>query len=173
MLVSDGVINAGIGGAYPLGWGWDELAKYVEGHVHESLSAEEMAEKLARVVADLYEGLPGDDVSIAVVKARWRRVVIVFTGPPVSREDDERVVGVLTSSQGKRVVCGGTTANIVSRKLGRQIDVDLETGTDTVPAMGRIDGIDLVTEGTLTVTKALEIIRVDEPNEELKLRVER
>jgi len=131
-----------------------------------------MAEKLARVVADLYEGLPGDDVSIAVVKARWRRVVIVFTGPPVSREDDERVVGALTSSQGKRVVCGGTTANIVSRKLGRQIDVDLETGTDTVPAMGRIDGIDLVTEGTLTVTKALEIIRVDEPNEELKLRVD-
>jgi len=172
VLVSDGVINAGIGGAYPLGWGWDELAKYVGGHVHESLSAEEMAEKLARVVADLYEGPPGDDVTIAVVKARRRRVVVVFTGPPVSREDDERVVRALTSSQGKRAICGGTTANIVSRQLGRQIDVDLETGTDTVPAMGRIDGIDLVTEGTLTITKALEIIRVDEPNEELKLRVD-
>jgi len=172
VLVSDGVINAGIGGAYPLGWGWDELAKYVGGHVHESLSAEELAEKLARVVADLYEGPPGDDVTIAVVKARRRRVVVVFTGPPVSREDDERVVRALTSSQGKRAICGGTTANIVSRQLGRQIDVDLETGTDTVPAMGRIDGIDLVTEGTLTITKALEIIRVDEPNEELKLRVD-
>jgi len=172
VLVSDGVINAGIGGAYPLGWGWDELAKYVEGHVHESLSAEEMAGKLARVVADLYEGPPGDDVTIAVVKARWRRVVIVFTGPPVSREDDDRVVGLLASSEGKRVVCGGTTANIVSRKLGRQIEVDLETGTDSVPATGRIDGIDLVTEGTLTVTRALEIIRVDEPNDDLKLRVD-
>ena len=172
VLVSDGVLNAGIGGAYPLGWGWEEVAKYVQGHVHESLSAEDLAEKLARVVEELYEGPPGDDVSIAVVKARWRRVVVVFTGPPVSREDDERVVGALTSSQGKRAVCGGTTANIVSRQLGRQIDVDLETGTDTVPAMGRIDGIDLVTEGTLTITKALEIIRVDEPNEQLKLKVD-
>ncbi|HUT90429.1 MAG TPA: PP2C family protein-serine/threonine phosphatase [Thermoguttaceae bacterium] len=172
VLVSDGVLNAGIGGAYPLGWGWEEVAKYVEGHVHDSLSAEDLAQKLARVVEELYEGPPGDDVSIAVVKARWRRVVVVFTGPPVSREDDERVVRSLTSSQGKRAVCGGTTANIVSRQLGRQIDVDLETGTDTVPAMGRIDGIDLVTEGTLTITKALEIIRVDEPNEELKLKVD-
>jgi len=172
LLVSDGVLNAGIGGAYPLGWGWEEVAKYVEGHVHDSLSAEDLAQKLARVVEELYEGPPGDDVSIAVVKARWRRVVVVFTGPPVSREDDERVVRSLTSSQGKRAVCGGTTANIVSRQLGRQIDVDLETGTDTVPAMGRIDGIDLVTEGTLTITKALEIIRVDEPNEELKLKVD-
>ena len=172
VLVSDGVLNAGIGGAYPLGWGWDEVAKYVEGHVHESLSAEDLAEKLARVVEELYEGPPGDDVSIAVVKARWRRVVVVFTGPPVSKEDDERVVQALTSSQGKRVICGGTTANIVSRQLGREIEVDLETGTETVPAMGRIDGIDLVTEGTLTMTKALEIIRADEPSDELKLRVD-
>ncbi len=172
VLVSDGVINAGIGGAYPLGWGWDELAKYVEGHVHESLSADEVAEKLARVVADLYEGPPGDDVSIAVVKARWRRVVVVFTGPPVRRDDDDRVVRILAASEGKRVVCGGTTANIVARQWGRPLDVDLETGTEAVPAMGRIDGLELVTEGTLTITRALEMIRVDEPNEPLKLRVD-
>ena len=54
------------------------------------------------------------------------------------------------SLAGKRVVCGGTTANIVARRLGRGITVELETGTDSVPATGRIDEIDLVTEGTLT-----------------------
>jgi serine phosphatase RsbU (regulator of sigma subunit) len=90
ILVSDGVINAGIGGAYPLGWGWDEVAKYLEGHVHEALSAEQLAAKLARVVEELYEGPPGDDVSIAVVKARKKRVLTVFTGPPVERKDDPR-----------------------------------------------------------------------------------
>jgi hypothetical protein len=172
VLVSDGVLNAGIGGAYPLGWGWEQLAKYLEGHVHESLSADELSEKLARVVRDLYEGPPGDDVTIAVVKARLRRVVVVFAGPPVEDEDDERVVERLMSAAGRRVVCGGTTANIVARHLGRGIDVDLATGTEAVPAMGRIDGIDLVTEGTLTVTKALEILRADEPNDQLKLRVD-
>ncbi|MFH1266275.1 MAG: PP2C family protein-serine/threonine phosphatase, partial [Planctomycetota bacterium] len=172
VLVSDGVLNAGIGGAYPLGWGWDQVAKYLDGHVHEALSAQDLADKLARVVEGLYEGPPGDDVSIAVVKARWRQVVVVFTGPPAEREKDEQVVDSLMSSRGKRVICGGTTANIVARRLGRQVTVDLETGTDAVPAMGRIEGIDLVTEGTLTITKALEIIRRDKPNDELKLRVD-
>jgi hypothetical protein len=172
ILVSDGVVNAGIGGAYPLGWGWEEVAKYLEGHVHESLSAEELAQKLAQVVEELYEGSPGDDVSIAVVKARQKHILVVFTGPPVNKEDDRRVVNRLLSSPDKRAVCGGTTANIVARELGEEITVNLETGTDDVPAMGRIRGIDLVTEGTLTITKALEILRRDEPSEQLRLKVD-
>lgn len=172
ILVSDGVVNAGIGGVYPLGWGWDEVAKYLESHVHESLSAEELAQKLVRVVEELYEGLPGDDVSIAVIKARWKRMMVVFTGPPISKEDDGRVVETLMSAPGKHVVCGGTTANIVARELQRGITVDLETGTDAVPATGRIDGLDLVTEGTLTMTRALEIIRSDEPTDALRLKVD-
>jgi hypothetical protein len=172
ILVSDGVINAGIGGAYPLGWGWDEVAKYLEGHVHEALSAEELAAKLARVVEELYGGPPGDDVSIAVVKVRGKRILTIFAGPPVEKKDDRQIVDALVAGGGKRVVCGGTTANIVSRELGRPITVDLETGTEAVPATGRIDGIDLVTEGTLTITKTLDILRSHEPCEELKLRVD-
>jgi len=172
ILVSDGVINAGIGGAFPLGWGWENVAAYLESHVHESLSAEDLAEKLARVVEDLYEGPPGDDVSIAVVKVRRKRILVLFTGPPVKKDDDERVVDELMSAHGKRVVCGGTSANIVARRLGRAIAVDLETGTDTVPATGRLDGVDLVTEGTLTLSHALETIRTDVPNDELKWRVD-
>ncbi|MGQ9573728.1 MAG: PP2C family protein-serine/threonine phosphatase [Thermoguttaceae bacterium] len=172
ILVSDGVLNAGIGGAYPLGWGWEEVAQYLESHIHESLSAEELAAKLGRVVRELYQGPPGDDVSIVVVKARWRRVVGMLAGPPAEKEDDERVVETLISSPGKHIVCGGTTANIVARQLGRGIGVDLETGTDSVPATGRIEGIDLVTEGTLTLTKALEIVRADEPNDQLRMRVD-
>ena len=172
ILVSDGVLNAGIGGAYPLGWGWEEVSKYLEGHVHESLSADGMAAKLARVVEELYEGPPGDDVTIAVVKARWKRIVTVLTGPPVEAKDDRQVVEMLMSAGGKHAVCGGTTANIVARQLQREIAVDLETGTDAVPATGRIDGLDLVTEGTLTITKALEIVRANEPNDELELKVD-
>ncbi len=172
ILVSDGVVNAGIGGAYPLGWGWENVAHYVENHVHESLSAEGLAEKLAAVVEGLYDGPPGDDVSIAVIKVRRKRVLVMFTGPPVQKEDDERVVDELMDSPGKRVVCGGTSATIVGRRLGRAISVDLETGTDSVPATGRIDGIDLVTEGTLTVTRALEIIRAEAADDSLKWKID-
>jgi hypothetical protein len=172
ILVSDGVLNAGIGGAYAMGWGWEEVAKYLEGHVHEALSAEELAAKLGRVVEGLYQGPPGDDVSIAVVKVRWRRVVTVMTGPPIEKADDERIVESLISSSGNRVICGGTTANIVARQLGRGITVDLATGTDAVPASGRIEGVDLVTEGTLTLTKALEIVRSDAATDSLQLKVD-
>ena len=172
VFVSDGVINAGIGGAYPLGWGWDEVAQYLESHVHESLSADELAGKLAHVVVELYEGPPGDDVSIAVVKARWKRSLVVLVGPPIRKEDDEQVVETLMSTAGRRAVCGGTTANIVARQLGRGIDVALETGTETLPATGRIEGIDLVTEGTLTLTRTLEIVRSDPPTDRLRLRVD-
>jgi hypothetical protein len=76
------------------------------------------------------------------------------------------------SSPGRRVVCGGTTAGIVARQLGRGIDVDLETGIESVPASGRIEGLDLVTEGTLTLTKAMEVVRAGTPSEDLKLRVD-
>jgi hypothetical protein len=124
------------------------------------------------VVEELYGGPPGDDVSIAVVKVRGKRILTIFAGPPVEKKDDRHIVDALVACGGKRVVCGGTTANIVSRELGRPITVDLETGTEAVPATGRIDGIDLVTEGTLTITKTLDILRSHEPCEELKLRVD-
>ena len=172
VLVSDGVVNAGIGGAYPLGWGWEAVAKYLETHVHQALSAEELATKLARVVRELYQGPPGDDVSIAVVKVRRKQILAVFIGPPVEKEDDRRIVEALMAAPGRHVICGGTTANIVARQLDRTVTVDLETGTDDVPATGRIEGLDLVTEGTLTIIKALEIIRSDQPSSELKLKVD-
>ena len=111
-------------------------------------------------------------MSIAVVKARWKRILAVFAGPPIEKEEDERIVEALMSCPGRRVVCGGTTANIVARQLGRGITVDLETSTDAVPAQGRIEGIDLVTEGTLTLTKAMEMIRSSEPADDLRLRVD-
>jgi len=165
-------LNAGIGGAYPLGWGWEEVARYLENHVHDSLSAEELAEKLGWVVEELYEGPPGDDVTIAVVKVRMERTLMIFVGPPIDRQDDRQVVDTLMATHGRRVVCGGTTANIVARELGKEITVDMETGTDVVPATGRIRGIDLVTEGTLTLGRALDILRSDQPSSELKLRID-
>lgn len=172
VFVSDGVVNAGIGGAYPMGWGWDEVARYLESHVHDSASADETAAKLVRVVEELYAGPPGDDVTVAAVKARKKRVVSVLTGPPTNREDDARVVEALLSSPGRHVVCGGTTANVVARELGREVVVDLETGTDAVPPNGRIEGIDLATEGVLTLTRTLEMLRSDEPTDKLRLRVD-
>jgi hypothetical protein len=159
VFVSDGVLNAGIGGAYPLGWGWELAAGFLEKHAHRNLSAEELAEKVAEAVSELYLGKPGDDVSVVVIKVRHKQIATVFTGPPAKKENDEALVHRFVSRMGKLVVCGGTSAKIVARHLGQPLEVDLSTITADVPPIARLQGVDLVTEGILTLTQVRDSLR--------------
>jgi len=159
VFVSDGVLNAGIGGRYPLGWGWEKTARYLEAHAHPELSAQDLADKMAAAVAELYADDPGDDVSIIAVKVRHKLVATVLTGPPAERAADEAILSRFVTRPGLHAVCGGTTAKMVSRHLGRPLDVDLETMKPDVPPMARMEGLDLVTEGILTLTRANEMLQ--------------
>jgi len=98
-------------------------------------------------------------VSIIVIKARRKRVATVLTGPPARRNADEAVVSRFIQRRGLHVVCGGTTAKTVSRHLGQPLEVDLETMTPQVPSMARMENVDLVTEGILTLTRANELLQ--------------
>jgi len=158
VLVSDGVLNAGIGGVYPLGWGLDQATQFLERHAHPNLGAQELADKMAAAVQDLYAGRPGDDVSIVVFKVRHKLAATVLTGPPEDRKASDLTVDKFLSHVGRHVVCGGTTAQLVARRVNKPVDVDLATMTDEVPAMARIDGMDLVTEGILTLTRARALL---------------
>jgi len=159
IFVSDGVLNAGIGGMYPLGWGWDQAAHFMEGQAHPNLTAEDLAEKIAQAVSDLYAGAPGDDVSIVVFKCRHKLMATILTGPPKDRSADDEVVRSFLSRGGKLAVCGGTTAKIVARHLGQSLDVDLSTMTSSVPPMARLEGVDLVSEGILTLTQVSSLLQ--------------
>jgi hypothetical protein len=172
VFVSDGVLNAGIGGAYPLGWGWDQTARYLEAHAHANLSAQVLADKLGEAVADLYANAPGDDVSIVVIKVRHKLVATVLTGPPAQRGADEAVFDRFIRRKGLHVVCGGTTARIISRHLGKPLEVDLDTMRPDVPPLGRMEDIDLVTEGILTLTKARELLREGADRQTVRFRTD-
>jgi hypothetical protein len=158
VFLSDGVLNAGIGGVYPLGWGWEQAAQFLEKSAHRDLSAEDLAGKVAEAVGELYADRPGDDVSIAVIKVRHKRVANVLTGPPSQREEDMAWVEHFTHRLGRRVVCGGTTAKIVARQMGQALEVDLSTVTPEVPPVAHIPGVDLVTEGILTLTRVRDLL---------------
>jgi hypothetical protein len=82
----------------------------------------------------------------------------VLTGPPARREQDAEWVGHFTHRLGRRVVCGGTTAKIVARQMGQTLEVDLSTVTPEVPPVARIPGVDLVTEGILTLTRVRDLL---------------
>jgi serine/threonine protein phosphatase PrpC len=159
VFVSDGVVNAGIGGAYALGWGSEQIVRFLEEHCHPDLSAQELADKLVQAVWDLYCGKPGDDVSVAVIKVRRKLIATVLTGPPADRNADKAVVKSFTQRPGFLAVCGGTTAKIVARHLGGEsLEVDLATMKSDVPPLANVKGIDLTTEGILTLTKVNDLL---------------
>jgi hypothetical protein len=170
VFLSDGVVNAGIGGAYPLGWGWEQAARFLEKHAHRDLTAEDLAAKVAETVSELYLGRPGDDVSIVVIKVRHKQVATVLTGPPAEPGADGELVKRFAAHVGRLVVCGGTSAKIVARHLGQSLEVDLSTVTAEVPPIARIAGIDLVTEGILTLTQVRDMLRAGTERTEVQFR---
>jgi hypothetical protein len=172
VFVSDGVLNAGIGGVYPLGWGWEEVSRYLENHAHPELSAQDLADKVTDTVAELYAGSPGDDVSVAVIKVRHKLVATVLTGLPADRAATEEVVTRFIKQAGRHAVCGGSTAQVVSRQVGRPLEVDLKTMTPDVPPIARMENIDLVTEGILTLTQAHELLRSGARKDTIKFRID-
>jgi len=172
IFVSDGVLNAGIGGCYPLGWGWRQLVDYLERHAHEKLTAGDLAQKLTETVADLYSNSPGDDVSVIVIKVRRELSATVLAGPPQSRDNDKSVLEGFLDRPGLHIVCGGTTSKMVSRHLGHPLEVDLKTMRFTVPPLARIKDVDLVTEGILTLTVAAELLQSGADRETVKFGID-
>lgn len=158
-LVSDGVIYAGVGETLNFGWTWENVAAWMQRAVKPEMSAPRLAVALSEAVDDLYMQRPGDDSTVFVAKVMPRRVVNMLSGPPKNKEDDPRMVKDYMKSVGKKVVCGGTSANILARILNRPVKTSLQYIDPLIPPVGYIDGIDLVTEGVLTISRTIEILK--------------
>ena len=156
VLISDGAIHAGVGGVLNLGWQWENVGSYLINQAKIEKCAKVISKRLIDTCFFFYNEQPGDDTSTVVVKIREPEVTQVFSGPPKDKRNDLRVIDDFLKSKGTKVVCGGTAANIVSRETNQEIHVDVKTGTPEVPPTARIEGIDLVTEGVITLSKVLE-----------------
>lgn len=165
VLMSDGVIYAGVGELLNFGWQWEDMAAYTLKCTKETLSASRLTAMLSQACFELYGEKPGDDTTIAVARVIPRRVVNIFTGPPLKKEDDEKLVHEFMEKEGKKVVCGGTTANIAARVLKKEIVTSIDYADLNVPPTAVIEGLDLVTEGVLTIGKALKLLRRYERDE--------
>jgi len=168
ILVSDGVLHAGTNGVWNMAWDWKGFSDYFCGKI----PSVDDALACARIITDhcnsLYGSYPADDASVVVVKVRKPRFLNVLIGPPGGRDDDSRAVSRLMERAGVKVVCGGSTANMVGRILGRPVRVDLKSSCERVPPTGIIEGVDLVTEGVLTTAYSLELLRMGVPVHQLK-----
>lgn len=158
-IVSDGVIYAGVGESLNFGWTWEHVVKWLLNATALEMSAPRLAAALSDTVNDLYMKKPGDDSTVLVAEVTPHRVVNMLAGPPKEKADDERMVRDYMRSQGKKVICGGTSANIVARVLNRKIRTSLTYSDPSIPPIGFIEGVDLVTEGVLTLTRTLDILQ--------------
>lgn len=132
-IVSDGVIYAGVGESLNFGWTWEHVVKWLLNATALDMSAPRLAAALSDTVNDLYMKKPGDDSTVLVAEVTPHRVVNMLAGPPKEKADDERMVRDYMRSQGKKVICGGTSANIVARVLNRKIRTSLTYSDPSIP----------------------------------------
>lgn len=157
LVMSDGTIHAGIGMILNLGWQRNEIMTYLDGTVTSKMSARCIACLLAAACNDLYLDKPGDDTTVAGIRLREELKVNIMVGPPVDKEKDDLYIGEFIKREGKHIVCGGTSSQIVARFLGEELHTSLDFSDKEVPPIAFIKGIDLVTEGVITIRKLLKL----------------
>ncbi len=155
-LMSDGMIYAGQDQNLNYDWDLPQIYSYAESFYDENSSAKSIATVLIDYVNTLYGKKPSDDVTCAVLKIRKRNHINVLIGPSENKADDEKMLSLFFSKEGKHIVCGGSTSQMVAQYLKKDLMVLKESPAEDIPPISIIDGVDLVTEGAVTLNKVLQ-----------------
>ncbi|MDY5968486.1 MAG: SpoIIE family protein phosphatase [Bacteroidales bacterium] len=157
LVMSDGTIHAGVGQILNFGWERPEIIEHLNQNIQPNMSARCVANLLCSACNDLYLSKPGDDTTVAAVKLREELPVNLMVGPPVDKEKDDFYVQRFLSGPGLKVVCGGTSSQIVARYLKEPLKTSYNFPDKNVPPIGFIKGVDLVTEGVITLRVLLDL----------------
>ena len=156
VAMSDGCPHAGIGLAFNFGWKLEDIADYMQAMVAAGYNAKTLATMLVDQCDKEYGHHPGDDATACVVKVRKRDPMNILFGPPRNRDDCDRMMSLFFSKEGKHIICGGTTSSIAAKYLGKPVKASLNFEIGDVPPIAEMEGVDLVTEGVITINKVIE-----------------
>lgn len=156
VAMSDGCPHAGIGIAYNFGWQRKDIADFMAAIAPVGYTAKTLATMLVEECNKLYNYAPGDDATACVVKIRKREPMNLLFGPPSNPDDCDRMMSLFFSKEGKHIVCGGTTSSIAAKYLGKPLRPSLNFAAKDIPPTAEIEGVDLVTEGVITINRVLE-----------------
>ncbi len=162
IAMSDGCPHAGGQNVYNMNWRREDIITYMEAMSMCGYPAKSLCTLLVDECDRLYEHQPTDDATACVVRLRKRVPMNILFGPPADRDDEQRMMSLFFSKEGKHIICGGTTAKVAARFLHRDVNTgitsdDLEQSD--VPPISKIEGVDLVTEGVLTISRLVEYAR--------------
>ena len=155
IAMSDGCPHAGIGMAYNFGWKREDIISFMEAMSLCGYTAKNLSTILVDECNKLYGGEPGDDATACVVRVRKRVPMNMLFGPPSNRDDGERMMNLFFAKEGKHIICGGTTSSIAARWLNKPLRASLDFEGD-IPPIAYLEGVDLVTEGVITVNRVVE-----------------
>lgn len=156
VAMSDGCPHAGIGTAYNFGWKRDDIIDFLETIVPAGYTAKTLSTIIIDECNRLYDEKPGDDATACVVRIRRREPMNLLFGPPSNRDDCNRMMSLFFSKEGKHIVCGGTTSTIAAKYLNKPVKACLFSESSDIPPIAEIEGVDLVTEGVITINRVLE-----------------
>jgi len=162
IFCSDGVTQSGLGGnKYLFGWGREKLQEYCIELVKNNkyISAQKLASKVVNMANTNDNYQSKDDTSCAVIYFREPRKLLICTGPPYDESKDVEYGNIVKTFNGSKILCGATTSDIISRELGSQIVDSFEFNDPDLPPVSYMEGVDLITEGSLTLSKVSEILR--------------
>ena len=159
IAMSDGCPHAGLGTCYNFGWRREDIITFMEAMSLCGYTAKTLSTLLIDECDKLYGGEPGDDATACVVRIRKRIPMNMLFGPPANRDDVDRMMSLFFSKEGKHIICGGTTASVAARWLNKPLRASLDFEAGDVPPIAYLEGVDLVTEGVITVNKVLEYAR--------------
>ena len=156
IAMSDGCIHAGVGMSINFGWGRRDIVTFMETFYDVGFTAKTLSTILLDECNRLYGGKPGDDTSVCTIRIKRREPMNLLFGPPSNRDDCDKMMSLFFSKEGKHIVCGGTTSSIAAKYLGKPIRTEIDFLDPDIPPISHIEGVDLVTEGVITVNRVLE-----------------
>lgn len=156
IAISDGVIHAGIGESLNFGWERKDIIPFMETFYDVGFTAKTLATLLLDECFKLYGGSPGDDTTVCALRVRKRQQVNLMIGPPSNPDDVGKMMSLFFAKEGRHIVCGGTTSSLAAKHLGKELVPSLDFADSDIPPTAAIEGVDLVTEGVITINRTLD-----------------
>jgi len=170
IFCTDGITQSGLGTPrFPFGWGVDNVGRFAIDMIKQypQISARNLSGKILNM-AYRNDGFQSkDDSTCAVIYFREPRELLICTGPPYNKEEDPVLAAEVRDFKGKKIVMGATTGDIISRELQLKIEDVFKFEDPELPPINEMEGIDLFTEGILTLNKVEKILKAYNPNTKL------
>lgn len=163
MMFSDGIVYAGVGEGLPMGWQEDGILEYVSQAAPELCDCTQIADSVAQTALGFWHERPGDDGTVLCARYRKAENATLLTGPPGNRDHVKRMLRDFMATRGRKLVCGGTTSHLLADHLDEKLVPDERYIDTDLPPIARLDGVDLVTEGILTLSRASEYLAKGRP----------